>query len=33
MTFEEYLKIPDPPGYRYELYRGELVNPDFSRAL
>jgi Uma2 family endonuclease len=26
MTFAEYEKIPNPPGGRYELYHGELVN-------
>lgn len=29
MTFEEYLKIPDPPGYRCELHHGELVKVPF----
>src|SRR5258708_38803116 len=25
MTFAEFEQIPNPPGYRYELYHGELV--------
>ena len=25
MTFEEFQRIPDPPGGRYELHHGELV--------
>lgn len=29
MTFEEYCKIPDPPGYRCELHHGELVKVPF----
>ena len=29
LTVEEYLQIPDPPGGRYELYHGELVNVTF----
>jgi Uma2 family endonuclease len=29
MTFEEYQNIPNPPGGRYELHHGELVNVPF----
>jgi len=29
LTVEEYVQIPDPPGGRYELYHGELVNVPF----
>ena len=32
MTFEEFQQIPDPPGGRYELHHGELVEvayPDY----
>ena len=29
MTFAEFGRIPDPPGYRYELRRGELVQTPF----
>ena len=29
MTFEEYEKIPNPPGHRYELHHGELFKVPF----
>jgi Uma2 family endonuclease len=29
MTFAEYERIPNPPGYRYELHHGELVKVPF----
>lgn len=29
LTFQEYEQIPNPPGGRYELYHGELVNIAF----
>ncbi len=29
LTFDEYQQIPDPPGGRYELYHGELVEVPF----
>jgi Uma2 family endonuclease len=33
MTFEEYEKIPNPPGGRYELHHGELVKVGYPKNL
>jgi Uma2 family endonuclease len=33
LTAEEYLKLPDDPGTRHELVRGELVEVGFATAV
>jgi Uma2 family endonuclease len=33
LTVEEYLNLPDDPGTRYELVRGELVDVGFATAV
>jgi Uma2 family endonuclease len=31
MTFEEFAKLPEPQGFRYELHHGELVEMPFPK--
>lgn len=33
MTFEEFDRIPNPPGYHYELHHGELFKVPFPKIL